>query len=206
MRYTVGLTGGIGSGKSTVADLFADLGASVVDADAVSHAITARGQPALAIIRERFGGACFLSDGSLDRAMMRQKIFADTEARRALEAIVHPLIQAEARRQLNAAVGAYALLVVPLLIERGGYQTTLKRILVVDCPESQQIARTMARSQLSREQVMAIMATQASRAERLRAADDVIDNGTEAAALRPQVTRLHDVYAKLTRESGTASA
>ena len=201
MLYTVGLTGGIGSGKSTVANMFAELGASVVDADIISRAVTAPGQAVLTTIKEQFGEAYFRSDGSLDRAKMRQMVFSDDAARRALEALIHPRVRAETRRLLNAARGPYALLAVPLLIETGSYQALLSRILVVDCPEPLQITRTMARSQLSREQVIAIMAVQASRADRLRAANDVIDNGTDVSGLRPQVAHLHDLYTRLARDN-----
>jgi dephospho-CoA kinase len=199
--YTVGLTGGIGSGKSTVADQFSAMGVGVVDTDLISHAVTSAGQPALTLIREQLGADYLLPNGTLNRDRLRQRVFADQEARRALEAILHPLIHQEALRQLAESSGPYALLVVPLLIEKGGYRGVLQRVLVVDCPEEIQLARTMARSQLGAEEVRAIMATQATRSARLRVADDVIDSSGDRAAVGRQVAALHALYL---RQAGAA--
>jgi dephospho-CoA kinase len=199
--YTVGLTGGIGSGKSTVADQFSDLGVCVVDTDLISHSLTSAGQPALTLIRQQLGADYLLPNGTLDRDRLRQRVFADQETRRELETIVHPLIHREVLRQLAESNGPYALLVVPLLIEKRGYRDLLQRILVVDCPEEIQVARTMARSRLSAEQVRAIMAAQATRSARLSEADDVIDSSGDRAAMRGQVESLHALYERLARDA-----
>jgi len=199
MSYVVGLTGGIGSGKSAAADAFAALGAHVVDTDAIAHALTAPGGAALPALREAFGAAVFAPGGALDRAALRRRVFAEPAARVRLEALLHPMIRAEAEAQLRRVVRAdfcYALLVVPLLVETGAYREHVDRIAVVDCPEETQIARTMARSGLARAEVEAIMAAQATRAARLAVADDVIDNAGDLAALRQRVSVLHDRYLK----------
>jgi dephospho-CoA kinase len=195
--YRVGLTGGIGSGKSTVADRFVARGAVLVDTDAIAHALTAPGGAAIPAVRERFGDRMITADGRLDRAAMRELAFADPQARRALEAILHPMIRAESQRQVRAAADAgadYVILAIPLLVESGDWHGRVERIAVVDCPRETQIARVMARSSLSREEVEAILRVQASREERLAVADDVIDNAGEVAALDPQVDALHREY------------
>jgi dephospho-CoA kinase len=161
--YTVGLTGGIGSGKSTVAKLFENLGASVIDTDLIAHGLTATGGPAIASIRKKFGLGFIAPDGSLDRLAMRNLVFSDSTARAKLEAILHPLIRERVARDLRANVAPYVLLVVPLLIETGAYKELIDRILVVDCPEDTQIRRTMQRGRLSEGEVRAIMAAQTSR-------------------------------------------
>jgi dephospho-CoA kinase len=191
----IGLTGGIGSGKSTVADLFAARGASVVDTDAIAHELTGPGGAAIAAIRAEFGDSVIRPDGALDRDAMRERAFEDAAARRRLEAILHPMIRAESSRRLGAAEGRYALLVVPLLVESGNRAAAVDRILVVDCPVEVQIERVMRRSGLTRERVETILAAQASRAQRLAAADDVIDNGGAPDALPAQVEALHRRYA-----------
>jgi dephospho-CoA kinase len=190
----VGLTGGIGSGKSTVADLFAERGVPVVDTDAISHALTDPGGAAMPAIVAAFGPAVRAEDGSLDRATMRKLVFDNPDERRKLEAILHPLIMAESRRALESASGPYALLVVPLLFENPPYLELVERTLVVDCDEKVQIARVMERSRLSEETVRAIMAAQLPRAERLARADDVIDNSDELDALTLQVETKHRYY------------
>jgi dephospho-CoA kinase len=192
--YIVGLTGGIGSGKSTVAELFAAQGVPVVDTDAIAHALTTASGAGMAPIGAAFGPTVLTADGALDRAAMRRLVFADPEARRRLEAILHPLIRAESARQCAAAVGPYVLLVVPLLVESGDYARRCQRLLVVDCREETQLARVMARSALSEGEARAIMASQASRTERLAAAADVIDNDGPASDLPPQIARLHQAY------------
>jgi dephospho-CoA kinase len=204
MTYVVGLTGGIGSGKSAVADLFAALGVTVVDTDAVAHALTAPGGGAMPAICAEFGAAAAGPDGALDRTAMRARVFADPMARKRLEAILHPLIRAESERRLaeNSAGSPYAILMVPLLIEAGNYRERVNRIAVVDCAEATQVARVMKRNGLARDEVDRILAAQATRAERLAAADDVIDNDGELAALAPQIERLHVNYLALARGVG----
>jgi len=203
MTYVVGLTGGIGSGKSAVADLFAALGVNVVDADAVAHALTRAGGSAMPAVCAEFGDGVADADGALDRAAMRARVFADPPVRRRLEAILHPMIREESERRLAAGAGApYAILMVPLLVESGSYRQRVNRIAVVDCAEETQIARVMSRNGLAREEVERILAAQATRAERLAAADDVIDNDGALAALAPQVERLHTEYLSYARALG----
>ncbi len=192
--YVVGLTGGIGSGKSTVADLFVARGAALVDTDAIAHELAAPGGGALPAIRARFGDGVLRADGGLDRAAMRRLVFSDPGARQALEAILHPLIRAESERRCAAASAPYVILAVPLLVESGGYRERCDRILVVDCEPAVQVARVMARSGLPEAEVRAILAAQAGRAQRLAAADDVIDNSGTPAALPGQVAALHHAY------------
>jgi dephospho-CoA kinase len=196
MTYVVGLTGGIGSGKSAVADLFAAQGVPVVDTDAIAHALTAPGGAAMPAIRAEFGDGVASADGALDRAAMRAIVFADPSARKRLEAILHPMIRVESERQLAAgATGSpYAILMVPLLIESGNYRTRVDRIAVVDCAEETQIARVMGRNGLAREDVARILAAQATRAERLAAADDVINNDGMLEELAPRIEHLHRQY------------
>lgn len=193
----IGLTGGIGSGKSAAADRFAELGAAIVDSDLIAHQLTAPGGGAIEAIRHAFGDAVIGDDGALDRAGMRALVFAQPDARTRLEAILHPMIRAESDRQCQEAAAPYVMLVVPLLIESGSFRERCQRIAVVDCPEAVQIARVQARSGLSEAQVRAIMAAQVSREARLAAADDVIDNSGDLAALYRQVDGLHQRYLHL---------
>ncbi|KVV34049.1 dephospho-CoA kinase [Burkholderia ubonensis] len=191
----VGLTGGIGSGKTTVADLFAARGASIVDTDLIAHRITAPGGLAMPAIEQAFGPDFVAADGSLDRAKMRALIFSDDAARRRLEAITHPLIRTETDREGRQARGAYVMFVVPLLVESGSWKSRVDRVLVVDCDVETQIARVMHRNRFTREQVEAIIARQATRDARLAAADDVIVNdATTPDALAAQVDALHQRY------------
>lgn len=192
--YIVSLTGGIGSGKSTVADLFVARGAALVDTDAIAHELTAPGGAAMSALRARFGDVIVRSDGGLDRAAMRRRVFADAEAKAALEGILHPLIRAESDRRCALAQAPYVILAVPLLVESGTYRARCDRVLVVDCAPETQVARVMARSGLSEAEVRAIIAAQATREARLAAADDVVDNGGHAEALVPQVDALHRAY------------
>ncbi|MBN3789684.1 dephospho-CoA kinase [Burkholderia sp. Ac-20353] len=193
--FAVGLTGGIGSGKTTVADLFAARGASIVDTDLIAHRITAPGGLAMPAIAKAFGADFVAADGSLDRAKMRTLIFSDDAARRRLEAITHPLIRAETDREGREAQGAYVMYVVPLLVESGNWKARVDRVLVVDCDVETQIARVMRRNAFTREQVEAIVARQATRDARLAAADDVIVNdATTPAALAAEVDVLHQRY------------
>lgn len=198
--FIVGLTGGIGSGKSTAAKCFAAHGAALVDTDAIAHELTASNGAAIAPIRAAFGEGVIAADGQLDRGAMRRCVFADAGARARLEAILHPLIRAESETRMSRLANAefpYAVLVVPLLIESQTYRRRVDRICVVDCPEEQQIARVMSRSGLARSAVEAIIAAQISRCDRLAAADDIIDNSSELDILFRQVDTLHAQYAEL---------
>jgi len=197
MVYCIGVTGGIGSGKSSAANLFAELGAAVVDTDEIARHLTARGGDAVGTIAKAFGDDVIAADGSLNRAAMRELVFADTGRRRQLEAILHPMIRAEARRRVLAATTPYVLLLVPLLLENKSYASIVQRVLVVDCDEAVQIKRTVRRSQLSEEFVRAIMAAQLPREKRVEQADDVIDNNGDLEQLRSQVTALHQRYLEL---------
>ena len=199
--YTVGLTGGIGSGKSAVAALFARLGVGVVDTDEIAHELTRSGGEAIAPIRAAFGDQAIARDGALDRTAMRKLAFGNARERNRLEAILHPMIRAESSRRLERATGPYAILVIPLLVESGVDRSRSPRVLVVDCPEASQLERVMRRSGLPEAEVRAILATQATRAQRLAAADDVIDNAGAPQALEGQVARLHEKYLTLARES-----
>jgi dephospho-CoA kinase len=201
--FLVGLTGGIGSGKTTVADQFAALGVTLVDADLIAHQMTTPNGPAMPALIAAFGADIAAVDGRMDRAVMRDKVFKDPSARARLEALLHPMIRAESDRQIAAARSPYVMTVVPLLIETGGHKKRVQRVLVVDCPEEVQIARVMARSHLPRDQVLAIMKAQASRAQRLAAADDVVDNGGDAGAIAAQVQVLHRQYLKLAADKRT---
>ncbi|HMJ49038.1 MAG TPA: dephospho-CoA kinase [Burkholderiales bacterium] len=200
MPFTVGLTGGIGCGKSIAAQKFADRGVQVVDTDAISHRLTAPGGPALAAIRRHFGNEVFNSDGSLDRAQLRNRIFSNPRAKKKLETLLHPLIRADALQQLARATTPYAVLVVPLLLETDNWRKLVQRVLVVDCDEKEQIARAMARSRLSEAEVRAIMATQLSRSARLRLADDVLSNTSSLEQLQQQVDNLHQKYLRLSQQ------
>jgi dephospho-CoA kinase len=202
--FCVGLTGGIGSGKSTAADLFAALGAAVVDTDAISHALTRAGGESMGPIREAFGAEYIATDGGLDRPRMRERVFSDVAAKARLEAIVHPMIRASARKQVEAARAPYVILVVPLLLETGAYRDLVRRVLVVDCSEARQVERATARSKLAPDAVRAIMAAQMPRAERRALADDVLDNDGDLESLRRQVGPLHSRYLGLARMAGTS--
>jgi len=196
-RFTVGLTGGIGSGKSTVARAFEAHGVEVVDADALAHRLTAPAGAAIPAIRAAFGAEVIDASGALDRARMRKLAFADPGARKRLEAILHPLIRAETDRLAHGARSDYVILMIPLLVESGDPHGRCDRVLVVDCPEEEQIRRATARSGLPRSEVEAIMATQATRTDRLAAADDVVDNSGDPAAIGAQVEDLHRRYLDL---------
>jgi dephospho-CoA kinase len=193
--FAVGLTGGIGSGKSTVADLFAACGVPLVDTDLIAHRITAPHGIAMPQIAAEFGDSFVAADGSLDRARMRTLVFSDDGARKRLEGITHPLIRAETKREQREAQGPYVIVVVPLLVESGSWKTRVNRVLTVDCSVDTQISRVMSRNGFSREQVLAIIARQATREARLAAADDVIDNDNAPLdALKAQVDAQHRAY------------
>jgi len=199
--FCVGLTGGIASGKSSAAKLFEELGAAVVDTDAIAHELTRPGAGAMAEIRRVFGAAFVAPDGSLERAKMRRLVFNDPDAKAKLEGILHPLIREQARARIVAAQQPYVIVVVPLLIETGAYRDLIQRVLVVDCGEEQQVARAMQRSQLKESEVRAILAAQLPRAERLKRADDVIDNDGGIEALRQQIQALHARYLTFSQEA-----
>ena len=198
--FVVGLTGGIGSGKSAAADAFAALGVSVVDTDAIAHELTAPGGVAMPGLVAAFGAEVAAVDGALDRARMRRLVFADPAARERLEAILHPLIRTLSAERCRLALSPYVILAVPLLVESGTYRERCDRIVAVDCPEGLQISRVMARNGLAEAEVRAIMATQASRDERLAVADDVITNDHDLANLEKQVGELHRKYLQLSSQ------
>jgi dephospho-CoA kinase len=193
VSFTVGLTGGIGSGKSTAAAHFQRLGARVVDTDAISHALTTAGGAAMPAIRAAFGDAAAMPDGALDREAMRAHVFAHPQARQRLEAILHPLIRAQAEQALALGMAPYSVLVVPLLFE-SLYEGRVDRTLSIDVPEALQVARVGARSGLAPAQVHAIMAAQVPRWLRLQLADDVAWNGGDEDALARQCRGLHERY------------
>ncbi len=195
MHYCIGLTGGIGSGKSTVAALFKELGAAIVDCDAISHQLTQPDGAAIPAIRAAFGDSCINANGALDRGHMRQLAFADSGTKKRLEAILHPMIREHVIAQIEVSRPApYVLLVVPLLFETQGYRDIIQRILVVDCSPETQVMRTVQRSGLSVDEVRAIMAQQINRAERLKRADDIISNDGDLAVVHQQVEALHQRY------------
>jgi dephospho-CoA kinase len=197
-KFAVGLTGGIASGKSAVADAFAELGAALVDTDAIAREVVAPGQPALAAIRELFGPAALTASGELDRRALRGIVFADPVKRRQLEELLHPLIRKRALEALDRAEGPYAIVVVPLLVETS-FDRFVDRVLVVDAPLDAQLERLIRRDGLSREDAQMMIEAQIDRASRLAAADDVIDNGGDFAATRRRVAELHRTYLKLAR-------
>ncbi|UXZ97294.1 dephospho-CoA kinase [Pseudomonas phytophila] len=194
--WILGLTGGIGSGKSAAAQCFIDLGIHVVDADHAARWVVEPGRPALAHIAEHFGPTVLHADGTLNRGALRGLIFEDAEQRRWLEALLHPLIGTEIQRDLASATSPYAILVSPLLVESGQWKIT-QRVLVIDVPQNVQVQRTMLRDSSSQEQVEAIIKAQASREDRLSRADDVLVNDRDAAWLRSEVQRLHHFYLTL---------
>jgi len=198
VKHCHGLTGGIGCGKSTVATLFSELGARIVDTDQIAHRLTQTGGAALPSIRKEFGDGLIDSSGAMDRTKMRQLVFADGTAKRRLESILHPLIREESKMIATSASDApYTIVVVPLLFESGRYQDWLHSSIAVDCTEEQQILRTMQRSKLSEAEVRAIMAQQLSRNERLKLADAVIENDGRLDELRLQVEELHSRLIRL---------
>lgn len=203
--YVVGLTGGIGSGKSTVADGFVAHGVVLVDTDAIAHALTAPDGAAMPALIEAFGADVADVNGALDRAAMRRLVFAQPAARRRLEDILHPMIRALSAEYCRAAASPYVVLAVPLLVESGTYRQRCDRVLVVDCPERLQIERVMARNGMSADEVRAILATQATRAQRLAIADDVLVNDAERQLVERQVDELHAKYLQLAMQKLKAS-
>jgi len=197
MAYVVGMTGGIGSGKTEVAKAFSALGIELADADVISHRLSMSGQAGHAAIAAAFDAGVLLPSGELDRAELRRRAFADPQARARLEAALHPLIRRELYREMAAWRGIYGVVVVPLLLEREGLAKEMNRVLVVDCSEDEQVRRVVARSGLAPEEVRAIMATQLDRLTRLRDADDVLDNSGSPDAIAPQVAELDRRYREL---------
>jgi dephospho-CoA kinase len=206
VAYVVVVTGGIGSGKTAVSDLLQGYGAAVVDTDVIARQLTAPGGAAMPRLAARFGADIAAADGSLDRERMRLLAFQNPAARNMLEDILHPMIRQEAYRQVAAANAPYVVLVVPLLVESGAYRDIADRILVVDCPEAVQVERTMRRSGLDRGQVERILRTQASRAERLALADDVVVNDDGLDALTAAVQRLHAQYSQAAASKNRSGA
>ena len=206
--FSIGLTGGIGSGKTTVADMFAARGVPVIDTDLIAHQITAPGGVAMPLIESAFGPQYVAADGSLDRARMRTRVFGDGAAKAQLESITHPLIRAESERQRDLARGAYHIVVVPLLVEAGPRAVKTDRVLVVDCAVDTQIERVMQRNGFSRDQVLAIIARQATREARLAAADDIIVNDSQATldTLEREVEALHANYVRMAAQQGQPRA
>jgi len=194
--WVLGLTGGIGSGKSAAAERFAELGVHVVDADQVARSVVEPGGAALAQIVDRFGVPILASSGELNRAALRERIFTSVEDRRWLERLLHPLIRQEIWASLSRAESPYAVLVSPLLVESRQHEQ-VDRVLVVDVPEDLQLQRVLARDQVSEDQVRAILAAQARRDDRLRHANDVLVNDRDLSWLRQEVDRLHDRYLQL---------
>jgi len=200
MALVIALTGGIGSGKSSVANILAELGAAVIDTDEIAHDLTAAGQPGARAIAQEFGAGYLDAGGALDRKRMRELVFSDAAAKQKLETLLHPMIRAEVADRIARVTAVtssrppYIVLVVPLLIETGAYRKLAQRVLVVDSDEQQQVARVVRRSQLTPADVAAIMANQASREERLRHADDIVRNDGDLATLRASVEALHQKY------------
>ncbi|MCG5493384.1 dephospho-CoA kinase [Ectothiorhodospira variabilis] len=193
---TVGLTGGIGSGKSTVGRLFQERGAALIDSDVVARQVVEPGSEGLERLREAFGETILDAQGHLDRSAMREVIFQNSQARHRLESLLHPMIWAEIDRQKSETNAPYCMLVIPLLVESGS-QERVDRVLVVDCPEDMQRSRASARDGVSPQQIQAILDAQATRAQRLAAADDVIDNSGATEAIATRVDELHRQYLDL---------
>jgi dephospho-CoA kinase len=204
----IGLTGGIGSGKTAVSDQLAQLGAGVVDTDLIAHLITAPNGTAIPFIQKQFGPEFIDSNGALDRAKMRSLVFADPKARKALEAITHPLIREETISQAKALIEIkvpYLVFVVPLLIESGNWLSLLDYLVVVDCPEEAQIERVMHRSKLARSEVERIIQAQASRQDRMTHADMVIENQGSLHSLQAEVLKLHQKILQIQKDRSSSS-
>ena len=203
MRFIVGLTGGIGCGKSAASQFFSELGVDVIDTDVISQRLTQPTGSAIHLIQQEFGKDFITADHALNRTKMRELVFSNDEARLRLENILHPLILQETMVRIEQSHSPYIILVVPLLMESNEYRALVQRILVIDCDEEQQIKRTTSRSQLSEQQVKAIMAAQISRQTRLQNADDIILNNQDLAYLRTQVLQLHHTYLLLSQDSAS---
>lgn len=195
-RLVVGLTGGIASGKSIVANMFTKLGAGLVDTDLVAREVVAPGEPGLAAVTKAFGNDVLLRSGELDRAALRRIVFADESKRRELETLLHPLIRARTLERLASLTTPYALVAVPLLVETS-FGELVDRVLVVDCPESLQLERLTRRDAIPRPEALAMVRAQTDRATRLRAAHDIVDNGGTMEGTQRQVEQLHRRYLEL---------
>jgi dephospho-CoA kinase len=195
-RLRIGLTGGVASGKSTIARRFMELGVPIIDADVAARAVVAPGKPGLAAVSARFGPRVLAANGEIDRRALRDLVFKDPGSRRDLEAILHPLIRADMEESAEAAVGPYVVMTIPLLVE-GGSRDRVDRVLVVDVDEAVQLQRVVARDGCTEDQARAILASQASRSARLAAADDVLLNTGTVTDLRQAVDRLHAQYLRL---------
>ncbi|MGC1440372.1 MAG: dephospho-CoA kinase [Burkholderiaceae bacterium] len=204
--YLIGLTGGIGSGKSTISKIFADHGIAIVDTDAIAHELTAPNGPAIAAIRAAFGDAAIRTDHSMDRDWMRQRVFDNSSERTRLESILHPLIRQLTDERIAQSTSPYVIMDTPLLVEWGNWGDRCDRVLVVDCAVETQITRVLARNNLSRERIETIIAAQATREARLAAADDVIDNNGSVESAIEQANQLHQKYLKLANQHGDRRA
>lgn len=200
MRLVIGLTGGIGCGKSLASQYFSELGICVIDTDVIARTITQSNGRAIPKIKNDFGISYLTKNGALDREKMRQLIFSDKNARLRLEKILHPIILSETVQQIACAHSPYVVVVIPLLFETKDYDTIVHRILVIDCDEQQQISRVMARSNLSEQQVKSIMATQVARKERQQRAHDIITNNQDTDYLKTEITKLHSKYLSLSNQ------
>ena len=199
----IGLTGGIGSGKTTVANMFGQLGADLIDTDQIAHQLTGPAGAAIEAIRHEFGAQFVDSTGAMDRVKMRALVFSQPEEKKRLESILHPLIRRETDTAAKQTTGVYSIFIVPLLVESGSWKTRVDRVLLIDCKESTQIQRVINRSGLPKEQVAAIMRVQASREQRQQAADDVILNEGDLSAIHAQVALLHAKYLALAEAKKT---
>ena len=197
MTLIVGLTGGIGCGKSSACDMFTELGVDVIDTDQISHQLTAPDGGAIAAIRQLFGDDYITAEGALDRRKMRERVFTDRSCRDQLEHLLHPRILAETTQRIAHSQSIYTIVAIPLLFETGDYEHLTDRVLVIDCDEALQLARTMARSGLGHDAVKTIMAAQVGRHQRLEKADDVIINNSDLNNLRRQVVQIHQKYINL---------
>lgn len=200
--FRIGLTGGVASGKSTVADIFAELGAGIVDTDTVARDVVAPGESGLEAVTVAFGPQILLPNGELDRRALRSIVFSDPERRKLLESILHPLIRARTLQLIDTLEAPYVIVVVPLLLETG-FAELVERILVVDCPEAQQLERLRRRDDVGEAEAQAMLAAQAARQERLARADDVIDNSGSLEATQAQVQALHERYVRMGSETGS---
>jgi dephospho-CoA kinase len=192
--FSIGLTGGIGSGKTTIANMFEDLGASIIDTDLIAHQLTQTGGSAIPIIADYFGAEFINAEGAMDRPKMRELAFSDIAAKKQLESILHPLIRQQCEVEAKAASGTYPIFVVPLLIESGNWRARVTRILVVDCDQETQITRVMQRNRFERTQVLRILSAQVNREERLAHADDIINSMADLSQVRSEVEILHKKY------------
>lgn len=199
MTFVVGLTGGIGCGKSSASQFFSDLGIDVIDTDIIARQLTQPNGSAISLIQNTFGSSVITADGALDRNKMRDLVFANSELRHKLEQILHPLILKEVIRRIKQCQAPYVIVVIPLLFETNDYNHLIRHILVIDCDEQQQLLRTMERSNLSEQKVRSIMATQVTRETRIQKADDVILNNQDIEYLKAQILLLHHKYLALSK-------